>query len=242
MPLMIYSKGTEEIAMKMVKEYRNKDVVIGIGGGRVIDKAKILAGNERCIAIPTTASGSCMTSHAVVWGREKKSVRTKKPIYRKYDGTIVLPKGVIRSTTLDALSHAVESYWSVKSTDESREYSKSAVDIINNSDRIEDLIHAGNLAGKAIEITGTNIVHSLSYPLTVNYGVSHGLACGVFLYPVLSYFDFNELKLKKIKVPKIKFDEELIIEQAMECDKVNEGIRKINRKDLENICSMILKI
>ena len=44
-----------------------------------------------------------------------------------------------------------------------------------------DLIKAGHIAGNAIEITGTNLLHSLSYPLTGHYGVSHGMALGYFL-------------------------------------------------------------
>lgn len=235
MPLIIYSKGTEEFAVKMIREYKNKDVVIGIGGGKVIDKAKILAGNKRCIAVPTTASGACMTSHAVIFEEIKKSIKTKKPIYRKYEGKIRLPKKVLDATKLDVLSHAVESYWSINSTGRSRKYSKLAINILNNSNKIEDIIYAGNLGGKAIEITETNIIHALSYPLTIHYGIPHGIACGVFLYPVISYFNFNELKIKKFKVPKIKFDKELIIKEAMKYDKINQGIRKINKEDLRNI-------
>jgi len=233
MPLIIYSKGTEDFASKLIKEYKNKDVVIGIGGGKAIDRAKILAGNKRCIAVPTTAAGACMTSHAVVFEDVKKSIKAKKPIYRKYEGKINLPKKVLNATRLDALSQAVESYWSINSTRESRKNSKLALEILNNSNKIEDIIHAGNLTGKAIEVTSTNIIHALSYPLTIHYGIPHGIACGVFLYPVISYFNF-ELEVRKFKVPKVEFDEELIIEKAMKYDKINQG-PKINKQDLRNI-------
>ena len=71
MPYIICSKSTEEHAkgicsnceiiviegkLKDIKYETLDDLVIGIGGGSVIDYAKIVSGDRSCIAIPTTAA------------------------------------------------------------------------------------------------------------------------------------------------------------------------------------------
>lgn len=251
---------------KILKIKNDKDIVIGIGGGSTIDTAKIISGNKRCIAIPTTAAGACMTPYATVWGHEKISIPTKKPIVRMdYNISIVLPFKVLQSTIFDALSHAIESFWSKNATPESRKYSKKSIHLIKkyigkNKSLLkrEDtyrIIIAGNLAGKAIAITKTNIVHAVSYPITIEYGVDHGTACGMMLPYLIEYMNFPTLPrlfnlktnkelasmLKKSFIkPKIKkFDAGLIATKAMKYKKINDGPRKMYKKylirTLENI-------
>ena len=50
---------------------------------------------------------------------------------------------------------------------------KKALEILRNEKNNFGLIKAGDIAGKAIEIAGTNLLHSLSYPLTGHYNISH---------------------------------------------------------------------
>ena len=42
--------------------------------------------------------------------------------------------------------------------------------LLKDDKTILNLLEAGRLGGKAIEITGTNLLHSLSYPLTAIMG------------------------------------------------------------------------
>ena len=85
--LIVYSKHTKDYAKLISKKYRdviflevtrpsieevlkistNKDIVIEVGGGSVIDRAKIISKNKRCITVPTTAAGASMTSYATIW-------------------------------------------------------------------------------------------------------------------------------------------------------------------------------
>jgi alcohol dehydrogenase class IV len=153
MPLIKYSKSNKQNAEKLI---------FVIGGGSAIDEAKIMAKKEKkiLIAIPTTGSGASETSHAVVWGKTKRNVKTDKPISIPPPFEIKLPKQVRRESTFDILGHIVD-YLNVCSDNE--------------------LIELGMYAGRLIEKHPTNLTHPRSYPLTLKYGLPHGEAVGVVL-------------------------------------------------------------
>jgi len=281
--LIVHSKHTKEYAKLVAKNYRDveflevrrpptnevfkiktdKDVIIGIGGGSVIDTAKIISKDKRVIAIPTTASGSAMTPYATVWEKNKKiSVPTKKPILKNYEFPIKLPDKVLQSTIFDALSHAIESLWSKNATSESKKYSKKAIYLLNKNlkrenKNIKEIITAGNYAGKAIAITKTNVIHATSYPITIKYNIDHGTACGMLLPYFVEYMNFKELpKLfgfdttrelveflkQSFSPPKIKnLNIKLITNEAIKYKRIMDGPKEITKKDLEKILSNLKK-
>ena len=195
------------------------DLVIAIGGGSVIDIAKainvlasqsdipkkyilkessIVNSGATFIAIPTTAgTGSEATHFAVVYvGKDKYSLAHKKyllPDYTILDHSLTfnLPKKITAASGMDALAQAIEAYWSVNSTEESKEYSSKAIKLIlenlsaavNNPTELsrEKMMLAANLAGKAINIAKTTACHAISYPLTSYYGITHGHAVALTL-------------------------------------------------------------
>ena len=212
--LILHSNSTKKYAEELAKEYADVEIininslsdvrkwnilyerVIGIGGGKVIDIAKLIANPNSAIAIPTTAAGAASTSHAVYWDKitkKKISIPTRKPIVEIEPSFLSnLPKEVIIETFYDALGHAMDSYLSVKATKESIRFSVTAYNILMKQrsldfNNISELIEAGNIAGEAIEITETNMSHAISYPLTAVYGISHGIAVGWSLYPCYIY-------------------------------------------------------
>lgn len=254
MSLIIYSNSTERFAKNMTGTFlkldglptkkllriKTDEDIIAIGGGGVIDMAKIIArnsGKKRIIGIPTTASGAVETSHAVYWNDHRKySVKTPKPLSKINPNFLkTLPKNVIRATSYDALSQALESYWSKKATDISKEFARKATEIVaeqikNNYPNLEKLIKGGNLSGKAIEITGTNIAHAISYPITGFYDIPHGLAVGLVLPAVAKYIGC-ELEIPRYKIKlKRKFDIDLIASEAMSYNQIHDAIKDINKE------------
>lgn len=185
------------------------EVIVAVGGGSAIDVAKcikLFAGMAETdnylteekkdsgiplIAIPTTAgTGSESTRFAVVYYQgEKNSVMDDSVIpdvavldNRTIEGLPLFQKKV---TMCDALSHAIESYWSVNATDNSRAYSKQAMKLIMENYRefldeemesYENMLKASNLAGKGINLAFTTAGHAMSYKITSMFGLPHGQA------------------------------------------------------------------
>jgi alcohol dehydrogenase class IV len=138
---------------------KNRDVVniVAIGGGTIIDIAKIIAlslSNKimdlsellnvennleniiNLIAVPTTCgSGSEATHFAVVYKNEKKYSIARKSIL---PGTVILdaklletlPKTIRNSSVLDALAQGIESLWSKNATHESSAFAKESIEYI----------------------------------------------------------------------------------------------------------------
>lgn len=140
------------------KKLKNK-LVLAIGGGAVIDQAKIYAKRtgKICLAIPTTGAGATETSHAVVWNTDaKRNIQTDIPITIVPPFEIKLSKEARRNTCLDILGHIVD-YLNVCTDNE--------------------VIEVGIMAGKLIEKRPSNLTHPASYPLTLK-GMPHGESVG----------------------------------------------------------------
>lgn len=198
------------------------DCIVAIGGGSAIDVAKCIkkfsgmegdgsgysflhqdSGTIRIplAVMPTTAgTGSESTQFAVIYADGvKKSVDDPEclpnVVFFNPDALVSLPDYQKKSTVLDALSHAMESFWSVNSTTESKQLSECAIrQIMKNLERYlngdrtanQQMLMAANTAGRAIQITRTTAGHALCYPLTSKLGIAHGHAaflCNTVLLP-----------------------------------------------------------
>lgn len=227
---IVTSAPTKDI----LNEVGTEDDVVAIGGGAVIDTAKILSKNPiRCY--PTTASGSSSTSWSVYWDGDKKcSLKRMLPKDVILNGLFVekLPVDIIMSTTCDVVSHCLDSMSSINATEESIGYCKKALEILRNEKNNFGLIKAGDIAGKAIEIAGTNLLHSLSYPLTGHYNISHGIALG-YLLPRLSKFmgfDVDDI-IGDYKID-LEFDKRFVIKEAFKYEKIYEFNKDISEEIL----------
>ncbi len=199
----------------------NCEMIIAVGGGSAIDVAKCIKlfckmnlelnylEQEKIdthiplIAIPTTAgTGSESTKHAVIYYQGiKQSISHDSiiPNYALLDVTVLktLPIYQKKCTMLDALCQAIESWWSVNSTDESKKYSKYAIQGIkdnwieylneNTENSARQIMLAANYAGRAINITATTAPHAMSYKITNLYKLPHGHAVAVCMKEVWEY-------------------------------------------------------
>ena len=220
------------------------DVLVAIGGGSAIDVAKSIAafntqpGQERAvalgehplgdsvlpiIAIPTTAgTGSESTHFAVIYVDGKKfsladprlmpTASILDPVYT--DG---LPPYITACTGFDAMCQAVESYWAVGATAESRSFSEQAipvlktnlVQVVNNpsNDSRDNILRAANYAGRAINISKTTAPHALSYTITSLYGIPHGHAAAMTLGAFFPFHDLREGAVLSSKLSRTDFVE-----------------------------------
>jgi phosphonate metabolism-associated iron-containing alcohol dehydrogenase len=205
------------------------DAVVGIGGGSVLDTAKIIAvalerdsfslrrhlsaggqlppmRRNRLICIPTTAgTGSEVTPFATVWDSAtytKHSVAGDAlfPDDALLDAelTLTMPEDVTLSTGLDAITQAFESTWSRRGNGVSTALAVRAIRIgLETLPRLTErpgdlelrsaMLDAGVLAGLAISQSRTALCHSISYPITVHFGVPHGFACAFTLPEVFAF-------------------------------------------------------
>ncbi len=196
------------------------DAIVAVGGGSSIDVAKCIKlyckmdsavnyltqeyadTGVPLIVIPTTAgTGSESTRYAVIYFEGKKQSVTHDrivPNYAVLDPSVLetLPLYQKKSTMLDALCQGIESWWSVNSTDQSKDYAKQTVKLIidnmyeylaGSDDAAERIMLAANLSGRAINITQTTAAHAMSYKLASLYGLSHGHAVAVCLPQVWEY-------------------------------------------------------
>jgi alcohol dehydrogenase len=214
-----YGKGPELrdvlIGTAQLKAF-NPDLILSIGGGTPLDFAKLInvyATNvdpfvaisaRLCplVAIPTTCgTGSEATPFAVIYkDKIKHSLESSEymlPELSILDPELLrnLPALQIACTGLDATCQSVESWWSVKSTEASRSYSRVALKLIHqhflpawrnrNPESLSGMLLAAHNSGKAIAIAKTTASHALSYPLTAFFGVPHGHAVALTLAEVL---------------------------------------------------------
>jgi alcohol dehydrogenase len=158
------------------------------------------------IAVPTTAgTGSEVSIGAVIWDMAndgKWGVRTPKA-YADYavvdpELTLSLPRDQTVSTALDALSHALESIWTINGNLMTQPIAvQAARDVLEYlpplADDLGDIVlrthiaNAAMMAGIALSQTRTSIAHQLSYALTMHHGVPHGIACGFSLPMVMQW-------------------------------------------------------
>lgn len=215
------------------------DEVIAIGGGAVIDTAKIISRNP-VIAIPTTFSGASRTSHAVYWCNGRKcNISTKKPVtLLKPNYLETLPTKMLLCSRVDCICHALESLLSKQSTQRSRFYAATALTIVCKKS-LTEWLNASLLAGEAIEITGTNILHALSYSLTAIYGIPHAEGLAFLLrriFPLLNPLicpvpiDFD-----LIPDTSLSMDATEVIEEAYTYPKMFDSNMGITKDELKEV-------
>jgi phosphonate metabolism-associated iron-containing alcohol dehydrogenase len=189
-----------------------KALMVGTASGRFDELIALLATGtaftphrvKALIAVPTTAgTGSEVTPWATIWDRaagKKHSLHLPETwpecAIVDPDLMLTLPQAVTLQSGLDALSHALESIWNVNANPLSDTYAVAAarevmatlpVLLAAPADRAlrARMALAALKAGLAFSNTKTALAHSISYEMTLRFGLPHGIACSFTLPMVL---------------------------------------------------------
>jgi alcohol dehydrogenase len=108
-----------------------------------------------------------------------------------------VPRATTVASALDALSHAMEAIWNRSANPVSGAMAIGAIGRIpralrrvleasDDPDARRALLEGSLLAGLAISNTRTALAHSISYPLTAELGLPHGIAASMTLPEILA--------------------------------------------------------
>jgi len=202
------------------------DCIVAVGGGSPIDAAKAIAvmvnnpgsikdymGIEKIknkgvplMAVPTTAgTGSEATRVTII---TDTSTDTKMLLLSSHltpdvavvDPLLTLskPKGLTAATGIDALTHAIEAYVSIKAQPMTDIYALSAIKLIsgnlrqawangNNLEARENTMLGSLQAGIAFSNSSVALVHGMSRPIGANFHVAHGDSNAALLGEVMDF-------------------------------------------------------
>lgn len=212
-------------SLNLYKE-SNCSAIVAIGGGSPIDTAKAVSamaanpgeisdymGLEKIIkkgppivAIPTTAgTGSEATPVTII-----TDIRTnvKMLIISEYiipdiaivDPILIIscPPALTAAVGIDALTHAIEAYVSLKANPVTDMFALKAVNLIflhlleayhngKNLNAREKVMLGSNMAGIAFGNSSVALVHGMSRPIGANFHVPHGVSNAALLSVVMEY-------------------------------------------------------
>lgn len=164
------------------------------------------------ICIPTTSgTGSEVTPYAVITD-DKTHVKYPLTDYELTpqvaivdpEFVMTVPKHTVAFSGFDCLSHSLESYVSVSSSDFTRPWSLKAIQLIMNNLEAsykydpkhptyegekarENMHYAATLAGMAFANAFLGLNHSIAHKLGGEFGFPHGLAISIAMQPVIRY-------------------------------------------------------
>jgi alcohol dehydrogenase class IV len=224
----VFTEPTVDFVQEGVRSYRESDCdfLLAVGGGSAIDTAKaisVMATNGGAIedyqgankvrepgapliAVPTTAgTGSEVTQFTIITDTKsdvKMLIASPFLIPRKaiVDPllTLSMPRGLTAATGIDALTHAIEAYVSVKAQPMSDIFALSAIELIsgslrqawsngNNGEAREKTMLGALQAGIAFSNSSVALVHGMSRPIGAYFHVAHGVSNAALLSVVTEF-------------------------------------------------------
>lgn len=224
----ILTEPTIDYVEQGLEKYKQAkcDCVVAVGGGSSIDTAKAISimtsnpGSIRdyeglnkilnpgvpLIALPTTAgTGSEATIFTVITDIKRDvKMLIGSPFLLPYAAlidpllTISMPQKLTAATGIDALTHAIEAYVSVKAQTLSDIFALSAIKLLAGSLR-QAWANGENLearastmmgafqAGVAFSNSSVALVHGMARPLGAYFHIPHGLSNAVLLTSVVEF-------------------------------------------------------
>lgn len=209
---------------------------------------KIVERSKPLVLIPTTAgTGSEVTKVGVYTDRTGRKYTLGSPLMMAHTAVLAaslldsVPPSLCAATGLDALDHALESIWNKNSTDLTRMVARSAaieiLEVLPNLHKaikeqstqkrnLTDLmLKASTKAGIAFNLTGTAAGHAISFILSEEWHVSHGLACAFTLLEIFDWAAGDEQNRAELAIIGGHFHPQCNQEEAV----------KALRSDIENL-------
>ena len=224
----VVTEPTMDYTGEGLKIYREvkADFLIAVGGGSPIDTAKgisALATNPGkmsdfegankipnpgapLIAIPTTAgTGSEVTQFTIITDttRDVKMLIASPSVMPRVAlvdpmMTLLVPQGITAGTGLDALTHAIEAYVSVKAQPITDALALHAIRLIsgnlrqawcngNNIEARTNMMTGALEAGLAFSNASVALVHGMARPIGAYFHVSHGISNAALLPTVIEF-------------------------------------------------------
>ena len=218
----VFTEPTVEFVQEGLKAYKENgcDFLLAVGGGSAIDTAKAIAvmvpntasikdyqglnkipkGGVPLIAIPTTAgTGSEVTQYTIITDTKRNVKMLIGSPFLIPQKTIIdplltlsMPRGLTAATGIDALTHAIEAYVSVKAQPMSDIFCLSAIELIsgnlrqawsngNNIEAREKTMLGALQAGIAFSNSSVALVHGMSRPIGAYFHVAHGVSNAALL-------------------------------------------------------------
>jgi alcohol dehydrogenase class IV len=183
----------DELAGALRSNLHGAELLVALGGGRVIDVAKALAAADpprRVAAIPTTLSGAEMTAiHRHADGVPMETARVRPAIVlNDPDLSASQPEAQLAESAANALGHAVEGpltpLANPVATLAAHEAARLIAQAFADGGALPDrdaLALAALLAGYVIGSTGYGMHHVLAQTLARFGGVGHGAANAIML-------------------------------------------------------------
>jgi maleylacetate reductase len=203
--------ATEHVPLPTVKlaleevDRLGADALLALGGGSAIGLGKAVAAERslRLLVVPTTYSGSEMTSiYGVTDANEKRTARAERvrPALVLYDAmlTTALPAATSITSAWNAMAHCVEALWwpdadplALLAAEHGMRALVSAVPVIASDPQQlaarEQALLGAYLGGIALSDTGTALQHKLAHLLGGAFGLPHASTHAVLLPHVVRY-------------------------------------------------------
>jgi alcohol dehydrogenase class IV len=222
------TEPTLEIVRDGLQAYKDNacDFLMALGGGSSIDAAKAIAvmttnpgsiedymgagkikkAGAPLVAVPTTAgTGSEVTPYTIITDTKKTvkmliSSPLVMPSLAIVDPLLTLscPRGLTAAIGIDALTHAIEAYVSLKANPMSDIFCLSAIELIsgnlrqawangNNVEAREKMMLGALQAGIAFSNSSVALVHGMSRPIGAYFHVAHGASNAAILTTIMEF-------------------------------------------------------
>lgn len=192
--LIVPGGAVPEAAAALRHEVAGRPIV-ALGGGRVVDSAKAIAGADGlpCAAVPTTLSGAEMTRwHRMpagvdVYGLVRPSLVIAEPALLASQ-----PMPGLAASAMNALAHAVEALYAPWANPVAEMAALRAAELLSRalcSDEPDRpaLALGAVLAGYAVGATGFALLHVVCQTLVRVAGTPHAMTYAVMLPPTLRF-------------------------------------------------------